>query len=413
MKIAYLSNRFPSAVEPYVVDEVRELRRRGIDVLACSILRPAFAGSCEPDHSSEGVMYMQPLGLARSIRATWLCIRHFWNLKDFVTRALSGNEPLHRRVRIFAHTWLGAYLAALLRDRDVEHIHVHHGYFGCWAAMVAARLLGIRFSMTLHGSDLLLHAAYLDTKLANCAFCVTVSEFNRKYLLSRYPAISSEKILVQRMGVDCTELAVEPLCDGEPKSLLNLLAVGRLHPVKDHTFLIRACRQLKDRGMTFECLIAGGGPERKCLQRLIRDLNLESEVRLLGHVAHDDLRVLYLQADLVVLTSQSEGIPLVLMEAMAHAKPVLAPAITGIPELVVDGKNGFLYRAASPEDFVGRVEMIRDAYSGLVPLRQAARQQVIEHFDRRKNLAAFCDEFQARTGHSEEQPCEDSLLQQI
>ena len=413
MKIAYLSNRFPSEVEPYVVDEIRELRRRGIDVLACSIMQPDSADSGECEESIDGVAYIWPLKLARSIRTTWLCIRHFWKLRDLGTRVVSGHESLDRKVRALAHTWLGAYLATLLFDRNVQHIHVHHGYLGSWVAMVTARLLGIRFSMTLHGSDVLLHAAYLDLKLANCAFCVTVSEFNGRYILSRYPGVLSEKILVHRLGVDCAELAADPPLRVEAKSRLNLLAVGRLHPVKDHAFLVRACRQLKDRGMKFACAIAGDGPEWNCLQRLIHELDLEAEVHLLGHLLHHDLDSLYQQADLVVLTSRSEGIPLVLMEAMAHGKPVVAPAITGIPELVVDGKNGFLYRAGSPEDFVERVEMIRDTYSGLIPLRRAARQQVMEHFDRQKNLAAFCDEFLARAGHFEEQPCEDSLLQQI
>jgi len=412
VKILYLSNRFPSAVEPYVADEVRALRRRGIDVIACSILRP-LTKTCSPDDSGQEVMYMFPPEFAKSLRAIWLCIRHFRDCKDLWMRARSGREPLNRRLRTLAYTWLGVYLAVLFRGRSVEHIHVHHGYFGSWVAMVAARFLGIQFSMTLHGSDLLLHPAYLDIKLANCAFCITVSEFNRHYILSHYPAIPAEKILVQRMGVDCAELPSDLPRHAQLKSRLSLLAVGRLHPVKDHAFLIRACRQIKDRGMKFACAIAGDGTEQNRLQRLIQELDLETEVRLLGHVAHDNLDRLYQQADLIVLTSQSEGIPLVLMEAMARGKPVLAPAITGIPELVIDGKNGFLYRSGSSEDFVERVEMIRDAYSGLGPLRQAARKMVLEHFNRQTNLAAFCDQFIARTGHAKEQPCEDSVLQQI
>ena len=79
---------------------------------------------------------------------------------------------------------------------------MHHGYFASWIAMVAARLLGIRYSMTLHGSDLLLHGAYLDIKLKHCEFCVTVSEFNRRFILEHYADVEAEKILVQRMGVD-------------------------------------------------------------------------------------------------------------------------------------------------------------------------------------------------------------------
>jgi len=362
----------------------------------------------------EDVLCLEPSFPWHLTKATWLLASQSWGLRDLWLRTLSGDEPASRKLKTLPHTWLGAYLALQLCERNVEHIHVHHGYFASWVAMVAARLLGISFSMTLHGSDLLLHEAYLDLKLAQCLFCVTISDFNRNYLLCRYPQSAAPKILVQRMGVDCTAATAEPLTPCQPHSRLNLLAVGRLHPVKDHDFLVHACRLLKDRGGDFCCAIAGDGPERDRLQRLIRELGLEQAVHLLGHVQHEHLEALYRQADVVVLTSQSEGIPLTLMEAMSYAKPVLAPAITGIPELVADGKNGFLYRAGSMSDFVARVNMIHDTYSALGPLCQAARQQVIDNFDRQKSLAAFCDVFLAKLGQVEEKkPCEDPVLQQI
>ena len=170
-----------------------------------------------------------------------------------------------------------------------------------------------------------------------------------------------------------------------------MLAVGRLHSVKDHAFLVRACRLLKNHDIHFECAIAGDGPERASLETLIGDLDLQGEVRLLGHLSRQQLDVCYAEADLVVLTSRSEGIPLVLMEAMARGRPVLAPAITGIPELVLDGQNGFLYHPGSLEDFVSRVELVHRRKSALAPLAQAARQHVLQHFNREKNLATFCD----------------------
>jgi glycosyltransferase involved in cell wall biosynthesis len=170
-----------------------------------------------------------------------------------------------------------------------------------------------------------------------------------------------------------------------------MLSVGRLHLVKDHDFLIRACRMLKNRGVPFVCLIAGDGPERVSIEGLIRDLDLRDEVRLLGHLSRHQLDIRYAATELVVLTSRSEGIPLVLMEAMVRGIPVLAPTITGIPELVLDGKNGFLYRPGSLEDFVARVELVHRSESALGPLGRAARQHVLQHFNREKNLAAFCD----------------------
>jgi glycosyltransferase involved in cell wall biosynthesis len=412
--VAYLANQFPSPVEPYVVDEIRELRRRGVRVVPCSARR---AGSAALDDQlaafAAETLYLQPLRLTLLLRAAWLCLRKGAGLANFLQRALTqGKEPLPRRARTVLHTWLGVYYALLLRGRGVEHIHVHHGYFGSWIAMVAARVLGIRFSMTLHGSDLLLHRAYLDLKLQNCAFCLTVSEYNRRFILEHYPQVNPGKLIVQRIGVDSPRWTYRNTEEVRADKCFILLSVGRLHAVKDHAFLVEVCRRFKDRGLDFLCLIAGEGPERQSLERRIRELTLREEVKLLGHVPRRQLDYYYASAEVVVLTSRSEGIPLVLMEAMALGKTVLAPAITGISELVVDGETGFLYRPGCADDFVARFEAIRQLGSGLRPIHQAARRHVLEHFNRQKNLAAFGDLFLARTALGPEAlPYENPVLQ--
>jgi glycosyltransferase involved in cell wall biosynthesis len=118
--------------------------------------------------------------------------------------------------------------------------------------------------------------------------------------------------------------------------------------------------------------------------------------------------------DVAVLTSRSEGVPLVLMEAMAHGKTVLAPAITGIPELVKDGETGFLYRAGSLDDFLAKIQLICASRTALPRLRRAARQHVLEHFDREKNLAALADLFVSRIASNvRHQSNENPVLQQI
>jgi glycosyltransferase involved in cell wall biosynthesis len=357
-------------------------------VIPCSARPASIALDSDLGVLTAETLYLQPIRLKLVIYAAFLCILKFHLLKDFFYRALlQGSEPFTRRVRALLHTWLGLYYALLIRAFHPEHIHVHHGYFSSWIAMVAARSLGIDFSMTLHGSDLLLHPAYLDLKLKECSFCVTISEFNRSYILERYPEIQPAKIMVRRMGVEPGNNPIKV----SPGGPLTMLAVGRLHPVKDHDFLIRACRMLKDRGLPFVCLIAGDGPERVFMAELIQDLDLRDEIRLLGHLSRHQLDSRYAAADLVVLTSRSEGIPLVLMEAMVRGIPVLAPTITGIPELVLDGKNGFLYRPGSLGDFVARVELVHRSESALGPLGRAARQHVLQHFNRETNLAAFCD----------------------
>jgi colanic acid/amylovoran biosynthesis glycosyltransferase len=330
LKVAYLANQFPSAVEPYIAPEIEELRRRGLEVIAGSALRPnkdelLFAPEGSPD-----VVILQPFRAVLLTRAFWLCLSHWRRIADLLRRVIwQGRESPIQRIKALLHTLLGAYYAVRLEGRGIEHIHVHHGHFGSWIAMVAARLLKVGFSITLHGSDLLLHGAYLDTKLKNCRFCLTVSEFNRRYILEHYPEVEAEKILTARLGVDVPE-TLHVTDSGQQESTrssdsgLSILSVGRLHPVKDHAFLVRGCAQLRARGIRFVCSIAGEGPERQKLEALISRYGLEAQVTLLGHVPREQMDSLYARADVVVLTSRSEGIPLVLMEAMARGKIVLA-----------------------------------------------------------------------------------------
>ena len=135
---------------------------------------------------------------------------------------------------------------------------------------------------------------------------------------------------------------------------------------------------------------------------------------MVGHVPHDDIAEYYEAADLVLLTSHSEGIPLVLMEAMAHGKIVLAPSITGIPELVEAGKTGFLYAAGDLEQFVWQVEQICKSLSALGSIGRAAREHILQNFDQYKNLAKFADVFMQRIAHSDRSHADENfVLQQI
>jgi colanic acid/amylovoran biosynthesis glycosyltransferase len=414
--VSYFANQFPSPVEPYVFEEIEELRRRGLQIIPGSARLPDEAvQELRLKSFASETLYLQPIGLGLLIRASWLCLCRCTLLADLFGRVLAqGSEPPARRLRALLHTLLGACYALKLRERGVQHIHVHHGYFASWIAMVAARLLEIDYSLTLHGSDLLLHGAYLDTKLKHCSFCITVSDFNRRFVLEHYPNIEAGKIVVQRLGVDSSRTVASPLQADRRPEHLTMLAVGRLHPVKDYAFLLRACHKLKACGTDFLCLIAGEGPERPWLEHLIRNLGLEKHVKLLGHLSREQLDARYESCDLVVLTSRSEGIPLVLMEAMVHGKTVLAPAITGIPELVKDGETGFLYRAGSLKDFTAKVEIVRGSPAALPRLRRAARQHVLQHFDREKNLAALADLLVSRiTQKVGQNSHENPVLQQI
>ena len=413
LTVAYLANQFPSPVEPYVLEEIEELRRRGVRVVAGSVRKVRAEKEGSPNPCAPEVV-LQPLRGIVLVRAAWLCLRKWKRLAPVVGRIFSrGTEGPLERLKALLHTFLGACYAVLLEPHGIRHIHVHHGYFGSWIASVAARLLGTGFSMTLHGSDLLLRGARLDVKLESCAFCLTVSEYNRQYILERYPGVESEKVIVTRLGVELPERL--PATTLEPRKAykeFTILAVGRLHAVKDHAFLVRACAQLRARNVRFHCWIAGEGPERRKLESMIRKLGLDRQVTLLGYVPREQMDSLYDRGNVVVLTSRSEGIPLVLMEAMARGKMVLAPAITGIPELVTTGKTGYLYEPGSMGDFVARLLFMRSlislsdhqrpypaTLSAARPVdwvRHAARVQIRHNYNRRKNLQAFGDLFLQR-----------------
>ncbi|MGA8503070.1 MAG: glycosyltransferase [Candidatus Sulfotelmatobacter sp.] len=425
MTVAYLANQFPASVEPYVGEEIEELRRRGVRVIPGSVRRPDVTQSASSHAALEPeILCLQPVRVVTLLRALGLAVRRWERIAGLMARVLlRGKESPKRRMKTLLHTWVGAYYAVLLSDREmdrgVDHIHVHHGYFGSWIGMVAARLLGVNFSMTLHGSDLLLNGAYLDVKLKHCRFCMTISEYNRHHILKNFPAIDPHKIIVSRLGVDVPELGESRRVARGTRRVFTLLAVGRLHAVKDHAFLVRACARLRAGGLDFECWIAGEGPERQRLEGLIRKNRLQDQIKLLGHVGQRQMEALYGRADVAVLTSRSEGIPLVLMEAMARGRIVLAPAITGIPEIVIPGKTGFLYAPGALQDFVSKILFLerlmcredRSAVSRLDWIRHAAQMQVVHNFSRTKNLTRFGSWFLQRIAAPDFPPTQDSVAQ--
>lgn len=404
--VAYLSNLLPSQVEPYVVDEMEELRRRGIRVVACSARRVPHSKLSPAYRADICLQSVSARELSNALRLLW---RKRRDVAQVLILALADTrEPWLKRAKALVHTILGACLAAKLEPESVDHIHVHHGYFASWIGMVAARLLGINWSLTLHGSDLLLNPTFLDLKLRTCAAAFTVSEYNLGVLRNKYPE-SATKLRLRRLG---TPPATQgPRRTREEKDRFVIVSAGRLHPVKNYGFLLDACAELKRQQTPFLCLIAGDGPERDRLSKQIEKLKLEHETKLVGHLHHDALVRLFAVADLFVLTSKSEGIPVVLMEAMARGLPVLAPLITGIPELVIPGRTGFLYQAGSLHDFVSHVQLIRETFNALGPLRDAARHHIQICFDRTRNLNTFISDLLSLIGATKESFHEDPVLQ--
>lgn len=387
--IAYLANSFPEPGEPYVGEEIRALRNQGQRVIACSFRRPRQISPAANEFADE-TRYVLPLNVKHALLASLFLLTNMHRVYDLIWRVFYGREPIRKKLRSVVHAFLGACLAARLQDQNVEHVHVHHGYFASWAGLVCARILGSSYSLTLHGSDLLIRGDYLDCKLQNARFCMTISQFNREYILNRYPSAETSKIRVHRLGVDANFW--RPISERR-NSKFTIVSVGRMHAVKNYEFLIRACHILKLCGVKIRCVIAGDGKERATLEQLISSMDLQHEVEFPGHIAREQLPQLYAQADIVVFTSESEGIPVAAMEAMAMERVVLAPAITGIPELIEDGHSGLLYRPKSMNDFLAKLEQVRSRPGTNHELGRAARRKVQAHFDHTRNLELFTVDF--------------------
>ena len=393
LKIAYLAHEFPVFVEHYFRDDVEALRSRNYNVLIYACIKMKVT-SLTPEWKTivDETFYLDQFRPALLIRTAWLSLKSLKRLKDIYLRLfIGGNEGFRRRLKGVLHTVMGIYFAVALKDQKVVHIHVHHGYLASWVAMIASRLLGITFSMTLHGSDLLIDRVYLDLKLNNCSLCFTISNYNKGFLLQTFPTTDPKKVIVNYLGV-------EPLAGNimatEKRSLngiFNILTVGRLESVKNHEFLIRSCADLKQMGFKFKCLIIGDGKLRKSLESLIQMFDLCEEVILLGFIDRQALHSFYRQADLFVITSKSEGLPIVLMEAMLNGTIVLAPDINGIPEIVINGRTGFLYKSGNKDEFISKIQFIHGQFESLNHIEKKARLHVLDKFNKQKNMDRFAE----------------------
>jgi glycosyltransferase involved in cell wall biosynthesis len=290
-------------------------------------------------------------------------------------------KGLGRRLFLVFYFAEAVVLARELHRRGLRHVHVHHANNAAIVAMLAARYLRVGYSLTAHGSDVLLERDLLEDKLRHAAFAVAVSEYNRAAMLSCGISPDSPPIHVVHTGVELDRFAPG---EARPPHDLDLLSVGRLHEVKAFPDLLRACHRLTRDGLVFRCRIVGDGPSRARLERLRDELGLEDRVEFVGPVGHDELPGYYRESDVFVMASRSEGIPVVLMEAMACGLPVVATDITGIPELVEHGKSGLLVPPGDPDRLARAVAELAASAEKRREYGNAGRRRVRERFDVRE-----------------------------
>jgi glycosyltransferase involved in cell wall biosynthesis len=214
------------------------------------------------------------------------------------------------------------------------------------------------WSMTVHGPGELLYPAehLLQEKVRDADLVVAISEYGRAQMVSLTDDADWHKFEVVHCGVDVDRWPRREAEDHhEP---LRILTVGRLHPQKSHHVLVQAVASLRDRGVDVTVTLVGEGPTRGQLERQIAALRLEDRVRLVGAVGQSDIGEYFRVHDIFCLASVSEGLPVVLMEAMAAGLPVVTTRITGVPELVEDGRTGLLVPPARPEALADALQRV-------------------------------------------------------
>lgn len=386
-RVAYLVKSFPKLSETFILGEVLGLEARGVPLLIVAL-----------QHSGDNVQHAHnarvrsPIVRLRERNQSTTALR----LKDHIA-CLIGQPRRYLaaaarcacrseggRWRDFA---LACTLARQLQLLGIKHVHAHFASQPAAIADIATKMIGGTFSISAHAKDIYTsEPVALSQRMSRAEFVVTCTKHNVDYL--REIAASTNLHLMYH-GIDATKFSPAPSSLATPPLILS---VGRLREKKGFATLIEACASLRDRGIAFCCEIVGYGEQESALLQKIEDLKLQQYVTLVGALDHTALIERYRAAaifaapSLVAADGDRDGIPNVLLEAMAMELPVVSTPVSGIPEVITHGVNGVLVppgRAVELAECLNR--LLRDA-----PLRQhlgrAARAVVIERFDNQRNL---------------------------
>ena len=352
-RYALIISQFPETHETFVLREVLELRRRGHDVTIFS-LKPCRDAIIHPEARPlmEETFYGAFFWSWRvwKAQAYWLFCHPLWWLSTFFYMAETHRKAPEQFLKLLIAWPKILYFARIMQKRRLTHLHAHWATVPASAAMVIAKLLDISWSVTAHAWDIFVTNPTLVEKLRTAKFVLTCTDYNRKQLVSLLPE-ASPRILRAYHGVDVDRFKQPPAPSPQPRAVGDLpliLSVGRLTETKGFPYLLQACRQLKEKGRRFRCVIVGEGPDRQALEGQIKSLGIENYVRLAGALTRSDVQALYREAQLFVLPSivarngDRDGIPNVVLEVMAAGLPVVSTEISGIPEAIQHGKTGCL-----------------------------------------------------------------------
>jgi glycosyltransferase involved in cell wall biosynthesis len=292
----------------------------------------------------------------------------------------------HQRLAALRHFFKAGYLVDILLHKPVDHLHAHFASTPTLVAMFAHQLSGIPYSFTAHAKDIYVNDPdVFRVKLERARAVVTCTEYNRRFLQEQFGPLCDGKLHSIYHGLDVSQFKFtlpRRVESGDPV----ILSVGRLVEKKGLADLIAAADILRRRGHSFQLEIIGSGPLRGALETQVKQLGLEDRTRLLGALAHDRVCLAYQRASVFVLpclvtsNGDRDGIPNVLLEAMASGVPAVSTPISGIPELIESGVDGLLVPPKDPTSLAEAVERVLASQELGERLARAARAKIEASF---------------------------------
>ena len=386
-RIAYICNRYPAVSNTFILQEVAALRELGVPVETISVRRPRsgdlLARADHEEHARTTYLIPPRLGELLSAHLGALCSRPGRYLKTLLLACRLSPAGVRARV------WQLLYFAEAVmvwqhcRRRGVQHLHAHFAYVASDDALLAAHLGGWSWSFSMHGPPEFydVRGTGLAVKVERADAVICISDFCRSQLMSLVDEVHWTKLHVVRCGISTTRYARHASRNGSRGRAINVLTVARLASVKGHAVLLDALAALAARGVDLELTWIGDGPERAALERRAAQLHVADRVRMLGAVGQDDIRAEYERADIFCLPSFAEGLPVVLLEAMAMELPVVATQVMAVPELVEHGVSGLLVAPARPDLLADALKLLIDAPEERASMGATGRAKVLADHD--------------------------------
>jgi colanic acid/amylovoran biosynthesis glycosyltransferase len=377
LRIAYFINHYPKVSHSFIRREILALERQGFVVQ-----RIALRGWLDslPDEEDRQEQMRTHYVLRRGLRGLVLptiqaLLRSPSRFFAVVALAIKMSRNSDRSLPY--HLIYVAEASRILRwlaEFGSLRLHAHFGTNSAEVAMLVRALGGPPYSFTVHGPDEFLRPIGLEEKIRRSAFVVAISNFGRSQLFLRSRHADWPKVKIVHCGLEESFHQAAPQTLGPPR----LICVGRLCEAKGQLLLIEAAALLAAKGVSFELVLAGDGPMRREIEQLVEQCGLGERVRVTGWISGAQVREEILAARALVLPSFAEGLPVVIMEAMALRRPVLSTYVAGIPELVRHGQEGWLFPAGAVRELAEAMEAcLASSVEDLRKFGDAARSRVL------------------------------------